>query len=96
MNSQPKPFDFLTPLTILCTGSPKFCGNLHISGNAWKADPREGDPAAIVWDITAITFEGSNIFGLYEFDKHMRAGFSIDVDKAVCDHCEGLWPVGEG
>lgn len=85
-SNTPRTFDFITPLTIETTNL--FCGNLRCVGNAWKDDD------GFDYEITAITFDGRDIFGLYEYDHHMRAGFSIDVHKAVLSHCEYLFPVG--
>jgi hypothetical protein len=64
-----------------------FCGNLRCVGNAWR------DEDGFNYEITAITFDDANVFGLYEFDHHMRNGFSTDVHKAVLSHCEWLFDV---
>lgn len=79
-----KPFDFELPLN---TGAI-YQGKLRISGNAWP------DDNGFDYEVTAITFDGANVFGLYEYDNSMRNGFSTDVHSAVLDHCQLLWPVG--
>lgn len=87
-----KPFDFITPLTI----EPNtFAGNLRISGNAWRGQSKptlpELKPDEFEWEITGVTYNGQNIFDLWQWDDFNYGRLSILVDKVVANHCELLF-----